>query len=273
MVIDVPCRDSYKVYVIECSVFTPALSVHVASYYMPASRNIFLSGRITAPVVPSGKVPIFAKWWALERKEDLATLVLHSHFPAHLFSTSLWSSSKCDYFCPHFILNKLFSHMRCLLLTFVFTSLSLFLTDLLSSAQSAPLQLVQLSFPHSCLLLRLSITPVLPPSNPPLPSLPPSPASPGLLSRPAPVYIQLLMIRTAHKILTQWKLTCACLCLGMSLSSELQSRYHAMHSSSWFPWLSTAGRCAGKYWSCSTQSPHLLKLQCWSLCRLGAYWN
>lgn len=75
--------------------------------------------------------------------------------------------------------------MRCLLLTFVFTSLSLFLTDLLSSAQSAPLQLVQLSFPHSCLLLRLSITPVLPPSNPPFPlSLPPLPLlafSPDLL--------------------------------------------------------------------------------------------
>lgn len=133
------------------------------------------AGRITLLVVAFGKVPIVA---SLEKKEDLATLALHSHFPSHLFRISARSSPKCDYFCPHFR-QVIFP----LALPLAHICFHLFLSS--SQIFSPPLHQYlsdSLCFPSHRLFSPFpSLTPVLPPSVPPSFPLPLMALSPDLL--------------------------------------------------------------------------------------------
>lgn len=183
-----------------------------------------LSWKIPTPSGCIWKSSHLCKVIRLEKKKKILLPLRYTLTSPHICSENLYVLL-LNMIIFVLILDKLFSHWRYLLLTFVSTSSSQISSPLLHQYLSYPL-----GFPSRSLFSPFpSLTPVLLPSvPPPLPS-----SSHGPLSRSVPVYTQLLMIRTAHKILTQPKPTCACLCLGMSLFLERRSRSHAMHSSSW----------------------------------------
>lgn len=145
MVTYVCCRDSYKVYVIVWSVSFLVSCFCVSTSHLAPCRPLEISIRAKESQ---------PQWLLLERFPSLQSDELEEKwktcYPCVALSlprTSLWSSSKCHYFCPHFILNKLFSHMRWLLLTFVFTFLSLFLSDQYLATSCSFLSHSFLSFP------------------------------------------------------------------------------------------------------------------------------
>lgn len=163
------CRDSYKVCVTLFECFDPRYLL--LCVWAESGKNHTPSGCIW-------KSSHRCKVISLEKKEDLATLVLHSHFPSHLFWISARSSPKCDYFCPHFR-QVIFP----LALPLAHICFHLFLSS--SQISSPPLHQYlsdSLCFPsHSLFSPFPSLTPVLPPSVPPSFPLPLMALSPDLL--------------------------------------------------------------------------------------------